>query len=101
VAGNLTLSVEQNPRRSHVATFGIGVSTAFQGRGVGSALMAGMPDLCDNWLRITRIELTVYIDNPAALALYRMYGFGVEGTGRQYALRDGEYVDAYFMARMK
>lgn len=101
VAGNLTLSVEQNPRRSHVATFGIGVSPAFQGRGVASALMAGMIDLCDNWLRITRIELTVYTDNAAALALYRKYGFEVEGTGRQFALRDGEYVDAYFMARMK
>ena len=101
VAGNLTLSVEQNPRRGHVATFGIGVSPAFQGRGVASALMAEMVNLCDNWLRITRIELTVYTDNPAALALYRKYGFEVEGTGKQYALRDGEYVDAYFMARMK
>ena len=101
VVGNLTLSVEQNPRRGHVATFGIGVAPAFQGRGVASALMTEMVNLCDNWLRITRIELTVYTDNPAALALYRKYGFEVEGTGRQYALRDGEYVDAYFMARMK
>lgn len=101
VVGNLTLNIEQNPRRSHVATIGVGVSPDFQGRGVASALMAEMVNLCDNWLRITRIELTVYTDNPAALALYRKFGFEVEGTGRQYALRNGEYVDAYFMARMK
>ncbi|MGS6531701.1 GNAT family N-acetyltransferase, partial [Enterobacter hormaechei] len=25
----------------------------------------------------------------------------IEGTGRRYALRNGEYVDAYYMARMK
>jgi putative acetyltransferase len=29
------------------------------------------------------------------------YGFEIEGTGRRYALRNGEYVDAYYMARMK
>ncbi|MCM4769931.1 N-acetyltransferase, partial [Escherichia coli] len=25
----------------------------------------------------------------------------IEGTGKKYALRNGEYVDAYFMARVK
>ena len=35
------------------------------------------------------------------MALYRKFGFIVEGTGKQYALRNGEYVDAYFMARLK
>ncbi|MFK9856135.1 N-acetyltransferase, partial [Klebsiella pneumoniae] len=27
--------------------------------------------------------------------------FEIEGTGRRYALRNGEYVDAYYMARIK
>lgn len=97
--GNLTLSVEQNPRRNHVATFGLGVLPAFRNRGIASALIGEMVNLCDNWLRITRIELTVYTDNAAALAVYRKYGFEVEGTGKQFALRNGEYVDAYYMAR--
>jgi putative acetyltransferase len=57
--------------------------------------------LCDNWLRIERIELTVFADNPSALALYRKFGFEIEGTGKKFALRNGEYVDAYYMARMK
>ncbi|VTP81893.1 putative acetyltransferase YhhY [Leclercia adecarboxylata] len=37
----------------------------------------------------------------AAVALYQRFGFEIEGTGRKFALRNGEYVDAYYMARMK
>ena len=91
----------ENPRRSHVATFGISVAADMQGRGVGRRLMSEMINLCDNWLRIERLELTVFADNPAAVALYKKHGFEIEGTGRRYALRNGEYVDAYYMARMK
>ena len=63
--------------------------------------MREMVNLCDNWLRIERIELTVFVNNPAAVALYQKFGFEIEGTGKNYALRNGQYVDAYFMARMK
>ncbi|MRT50982.1 putative acetyltransferase [Raoultella sp. BIGb0399] len=101
VVGHLMLSVEPRPRRCHVATFGMSVAAPFQGRGVGSALMREMIGLCDNWLRVERIELTVFADNAAAVAVYRKYGFVVEGTGRKFALRNGEYVDAHFMARLK
>jgi len=101
VVGHLALEVMENPRRSHVATFGISIAPAFQNRGVGSALMREMVNLCDNWLRVERIELTVFVDNPAGIGLYRKFGFEIEGTGKNYALRNGEYVDAYYMARMK
>ena len=101
VVGHLALDVMENPRRSHVATFGISVSADVQGRGAGSALMREMINLCDNWLRIERIELTVFADNAPAIALYRKYGFVVEGTGKRFALRDGEFVDALYMARVK
>ncbi|HDR2822326.1 TPA: N-acetyltransferase [Enterobacter bugandensis] len=101
IVGDLAFHVEPSPRRSHVATFGISVAAHAQGRGVGSALMREMINLCDNWMRVERIELTVFADNPAALALYRKFGFEIEGTGRKFALRNGEYVDAYYMARMK
>jgi len=77
------------------------VHPAYRNRGVASALMAEMVSLCDNWLRIERSELTVFVDNAPALAVYRKFGFETEGTGKQYALRNGEYIDAFFMARMK
>ena len=72
----------------------------WQRRGVGSALMRAALDLADRWLNYRRLELTVYTDNVAALELYRKFGFVIEGTHRDFAFRDGLYVDAYTMARL-
>ncbi|HHN9732073.1 TPA: hypothetical protein ACP7RT_003282, partial [Escherichia coli] len=46
-------------------------------------------------------SLTVFVDNAPAIKVYKKYGFEIEGTGKKYALRNGEYVDAYYMARVK
>ncbi|VFT66960.1 N-acetyltransferase GCN5 [Escherichia coli] len=73
----------------------------WKNRGVASALMREMIEMCDNWLRVDRIELTVFIDNAPAIKVYKKFGFEIEGTGKKYALRNGEYVDAYYMARVK
>ncbi len=43
----------------------------------------------------------MFTDNPAAIALYRKFGFEIEGTSRAYAMRDGVLVDAYHMARLR
>jgi putative acetyltransferase len=101
VVGNLGLHTVDRPRRRHVGEMGMMVRDDWQGKGVGSALMAAMVDLADNWLNLVRIELTVYTDNAAAVGLYQKYGFAIEGTLRRYAFRDGEYVDAYTMARVR
>jgi putative acetyltransferase len=45
--------------------------------------------------------LEVYTDNAPALRLYRKFGFEIEGTKRRYALRDGVFVDAHVMARLR
>ena len=77
------------------------VDAAFQGRGVGTALMAALTEQADRWLGLRRIELTVWTDNAAAIALYERFGFEREGLHRAFALRDGEYVDALAMARLR
>jgi putative acetyltransferase len=86
-------------RRRHALTMGISVAPEAQGRGVGSALMQAMCDYADNWFGALRIELTVYTDNARAIALYRKFGFVIEGTHRGYAMRNGQYADAHAMAR--
>jgi putative acetyltransferase len=87
-------------RRRHAMGLGIGVASAVQGQGVGSALMRALCDYADRWAQVLRLELNVFTDNERAIALYRRFGFRIEGTHRGYALRDGVYADVYAMARL-
>ena len=101
VVGHLTLSVYMNPRTRHSGHFGIAVRDDWQGRGVGTALMEACLDLADNWLNLMRLDLRVYVDNAPAIALYEKFGFEIEGTHKIFAYRDGGYVDAHIMARLR
>jgi putative acetyltransferase len=101
VVGQIGLNTTQRPRRRHVASIGMAVRDDWQGKGVGSALMQAAIDLAERWIDITRLELEVYTDNAPAIALYKKFGFEIEGTLRKMALRDGAYVDAYAMARLR
>ena len=102
VVGNLGLETHPNrPRMRHAGSIGMAVRDDWQGRGVGTALLRAALDLADNWLNLSRVELTVYTDNAAGIALYEKCGFEMEGTHRRYAFREGAYADAYSMARIK
>lgn len=102
IVGMLTVETFPNrPRRRHVGRLGISVHAEWQGKGVGTALMAAAVDLADNWLNLTRLELEVYASNAAAIHLYERFGFTHEGTMRQHAFRDGEYVDSKMMGRLR
>ena len=101
VVGHLGLETFTRPRRRHVGQIGMAVRDDRQGKGVGTALMEAALDLADNWLNLTRLELSVYTDNMAGVALYEKFGFEVEGTHRRYAFRNGEYVEAYSMAHIR
>jgi putative acetyltransferase len=101
VIGSIGLHRADGPRRAHTAAIGMGVHDAYAGRGVGSALMAAIIDLADNWLNLRRLELTVYADNARAIALYDRFGFAREGLCRDFAWRAGAYVDAVAMARLR
>ncbi|HKH12138.1 MAG TPA: GNAT family N-acetyltransferase, partial [Rubrobacter sp.] len=101
VVGHLGLEAFVRPRRRHAGEVGVAVRDDWQGRGVGTALMGAAMELADDWLGLTRVELVVYADNAAGVALYEKFGFEVEGTHRRYAFRDGGYVDACSMARLR
>jgi putative acetyltransferase len=89
------------PRRRHVGEIGMAVRDDWQGKGVGTALMREIVELSDRWLNLVRLELTVFTDNEPAIRLYKRCGFTIEGTLTAYAFRDGEFVDAYAMARLR
>ncbi|CDZ25659.1 GNAT family N-acetyltransferase [Neorhizobium galegae] len=88
-------------RRAHAGSIGMGVHDAYTGRGIGRALIGEILATADRWLDLKRIELTVYTDNETAIRLYERNGFVKEGHFKQFAFRDGEYVDAYSMARFR
>ncbi len=68
VVGHLGLETTSRPRRRHVGEIGMAVRDDLQGRGVGTALMRAALDLADNWLNLSRVELTVYTDNDAGVS---------------------------------
>lgn len=101
VVGNLGLHTFPNlSRRRHIGSIGMGVRDDWQGEGVGTALLQAGVDLADKWLNLYRLELQVFTDNQPALRLYQKFGFHIEGTMVAYAFRDGQYADAYLMARL-
>jgi putative acetyltransferase len=101
VVGSSVLHLARGPRKRHAADCGISVHPDYWNQGVGSALIAAVVDLADHWLNLRRIELEVYVDNAAAIHLYEKFGFVIEGTKREYAFREGEYVDTHVMARVR
>lgn len=88
-------------RRAHSGSISICVHDAWHRRGIGRMLMTELLDLADNWLGLRRVELQVFADNHAAIALYRGFGFEIEARHRGAVLRDGVLIDNYFMARLR
>lgn len=101
IVGNLSLTLNENLRLKHSAQVGIVVKDGFHRKGIGSRLLEVAIDLAENWLNLLRIELTVFVDNEKAIALYKKFGFEIEGEAKNFAFRDGKYINAYYMARIK
>ena len=100
IVGDVGLTRYGN-RRAHAGSIGMGVDDAYVGKGIGAAMIGEILAAADNWFNLRRIELTVYTDNDAAIRLYEKNGFVTEGLFKDFAFRDGSYVDAYAMARLK
>jgi RimJ/RimL family protein N-acetyltransferase len=85
---------------SHCGTLGIGLLPEFRGQGIGRQLMQTTLDAA--WqFGITRIELTVREHNANAIALYKSFGFKIEGLQRNAVRIDGQYQNVYAMALLK
>jgi putative acetyltransferase len=55
----------------------------------------------DEQLNLTRLELEVHANNVAALALYKSFGFEVEGTKRKAVLVEDNLIDTVIMSRVR
>ncbi|MFZ0547059.1 MAG: GNAT family N-acetyltransferase [Candidatus Promineifilaceae bacterium] len=99
--GSATMSAVQNPRRKHTGEIGLMVHHSYWRRGVGTALMAGLINMADNWLDLKRLELSVFADNKTAIHLYEKFGFEKECVMRDNVFGDGRFQDELFMARLR
>ena len=81
----------------HCGALGIGVLEEHRGQGVGGALM-GATLAAARDAGISRIELEVLAPNEVAIALYRQFGFDVEGVKRGARILDGRATDIVCMA---
>ena len=49
---------------------------------------------------VKRLELTVMINNYAAIALFQKHGFTIEGVRREAVCVDGKYIDEFYMSKI-
>ena len=89
------IALVAGPPKAEAEIHTIGVDPAFQGRGIGRALLRGLLVVADG------VQATVFLevrtDNDVARALYESQGFAVVGLRRHYYTPSG--ADAHTMRR--
>ncbi|NMY57717.1 MULTISPECIES: GNAT family N-acetyltransferase [Pseudomonas] len=86
--------------RHKTTLFGLYVSQAFRGQGLGEHLVQAVVSLAEQEPETKVIELTVSVNSDAALALYQRCGFAQSGL-EDCAIRVGEaYYDRVHMRRL-
>ncbi|MCZ4292631.1 GNAT family N-acetyltransferase [Vibrio sinaloensis] len=101
ILGHLSIITTEKTRLKHSASFGIAVAKASRGKGVGRFLMEHLLSYSDKTLDLSRLELEVHANNTAALALYKSFGFEIEGTKRKAVLVEDELTDIVLMSRVR
>lgn len=95
LAGYAGLAFMGSPGDWETSVHTIGVDPAYQGQGIGSALLRGLLERADE--SNASVVLEVRTDNDTALALYERYGFVRLGIRQGYYEPSG--ADAYTMRR--
>jgi RimJ/RimL family protein N-acetyltransferase len=100
VIGQLELAGGWPAKRAHSGSVATSVHRSCRGQGVGTALLEHLFRWVDRHPTVSRVELEVLSNNPAALRLYERLGFHTEGRRQAAAIVDGRPVDAILMARL-
>jgi ribosomal protein S18 acetylase RimI-like enzyme len=85
-------------KNSHTAELGLAVTKAFRGLGVGKALMDEMLSRAEK-SGVEKVWLSVFSTNDAAIALYRKFGFIIEGIRKMQFKIGNTYADELLMAK--
>lgn len=99
VVGNVACTVSAATLSAHCGDVGIGVLLAYQGRGIGTALL-GLAIAEAERAGMWNLHLRVRTFNDRAIALYEKLGFVRVGTLREVALLDGRHADEHVYQRL-
>ena len=92
------LKVGEFKKNRHTAELGLAVIKEFRGLGVGRALMTEMLSRAEK-SGVEKVWLSVFSTNKTAIALYRKFGFEIEGVRKKQFKIGSTYVDELLMAK--
>jgi RimJ/RimL family protein N-acetyltransferase len=90
----------KNSFHAHEGRLGMGLLADFRHQGIGSRLLQTTLQSAVAF-GLTRIELGVWASNINAIALYKKFGFEMEGRHRNAIRVDGRFFDLLTMALLK
>jgi RimJ/RimL family protein N-acetyltransferase len=94
-----TIGLHKINKQNKHASFGITIGEKeFWNQGLGSEAASLIIDHGFRKLKLHRIDLDVYSNNPRAIKVYKRLGFKKEGVKREHRLSKGKYYDTYCMA---
>lgn len=99
LVGYLSAKRGKARRIRNTAYLVVGILEAYQHQGIGTQLFEWL----DDWGKdkgIKRLELTVMVNNYAAIALYHKQGFVIEGVRQEAMYVDGKYIDEFYMSKI-
>jgi len=83
----------------HTCEFGMSVLAAYRNKGIGRSLIQHLLDWATT-SHISNVELNVFSNNHAAIALYASFGFVEDGCRKNAVrLQDGTFCDLIHMTR--
>jgi len=97
IIGWCDISGLDRPVFAHIGSLDMGILAPYRGRGIGKKLLQTAIQKAEQ-KGLTRIELTVREKNKRAIALYKKFGFEVEGIHKNGVCIEGTYENHVFMA---
>lgn len=85
----------------HRDEIGYWLAEPFRGQGIMTAVVGKLSAFLFSSTPLVRIEAHVYEYNPASARLLEKAGFQREGIARKFAKKDGRYIDAILLAKIK
>jgi len=99
IIASISFAAGARPRIAHTGDFGMSVSRAHWGKGIGTAMLTALLDWCRQLGTIRKVNLRVRADNDRAITLYEKCGFKVEGRiSREFCIA-GVFYDTLWMGQ--